>query len=325
MKINLALLAVGFVLVGAHRSSAQSSEAIGPGPLAPLTISAIKDVVEAGSPVDLKVTVKNISDHLAIYPTWGSQGDTKFDVRDSAGNQPLTRRGRVLLLGEGRSDDDFIGGSQAGAGVEPGKTITVKERIPAHIYDLTKPGTYSIRIHKEILGQMLTSNTVTVTVVQGATPYTAPAPQPPISVTIETLGGASVSSGGTVALGVVTKNISNHFTNERTAQDRRDLTRFYRTDVHDSQGGVPPETQFGQASGNRGNAPPQWLGLNPPPPGRDDLEGNYKPGQQRTQVISVNDLYDLSQPGQYTIQVRRWDDETKTWVKSNTITVTVTP
>jgi hypothetical protein len=42
-------------------------------------------------------------------------------------------------------------------------------------------------------------------------------------------------------------------------------------------------------------------------------------------VISVSDLYDLSKPGQYTIQVRRWDDETKTWVKSNTLTVTVTP
>jgi hypothetical protein len=51
----------------------------------------------------------------------------------------------------------------------------------------------------------------------------------------------------------------------------------------------------------------------------------YAPAEERTQIIVVNDLYDLRQPGQYTIQVRRWDDETKTWVKSNTITVTVTP
>jgi hypothetical protein len=42
-------------------------------------------------------------------------------------------------------------------------------------------------------------------------------------------------------------------------------------------------------------------------------------------VIALNDFYDLSAPGQYTIQVRRWDDETKTWVKSNTLTVTVSP
>ena len=36
-------------------------------------------------------------------------------------------------------------------------------------------------------------------------------------------------------------------------------------------------------------------------------------------------LYDMSRPGDYTIQVSHFDDETKTWVKSNKITVTVTP
>ena len=55
------------------------------------------------------------------------------------------------------------------------------------------------------------------------------------------------------------------------------------------------------------------------------MEPTYNLGEERTQVVSVSDLYDLSKPGQYTIQVRRWDDDTKTWVKSNTITVTVTP
>ena len=49
------------------------------------------------------------------------------------------------------------------------------------------------------------------------------------------------------------------------------------------------------------------------------------PGESWRDLILMKNLYDLSQPGQYTIQVRRWDDETKTWVKSNTLTVTVTP
>ena len=52
---------------------------------------------------------------------------------------------------------------------------------------------------------------------------------------------------------------------------------------------------------------------------------SLKPSQDWRNTLRVSDLYDLSKPGQYTIQVRRWDDETKTWVKSNTITVTVTP
>ena len=172
----------------------------------------------------------------------------------------------------------------------------------------------------------LDSNTITVKVVPGATPYVAPVPQPSISATIRAVGGTTVSTGDKVTLEVVTKNISNHYSNQRTTRDTRDLARFYRVDVQDSQGGVPPETELGQASGNRGDVPPPGRGPNLPPPGREDVLGKtYAPGEERTQIIVVNDLYDLSQPGHYTIQVRRWDDDTKTWVKSNTITVTVTP
>jgi hypothetical protein len=39
----------------------------------------------------------------------------------------------------------------------------------------------------------------------------------------------------------------------------------------------------------------------------------------------ISEEYDFSQPGQYTIQLSRFDSETKTWVKSNIITVTVVP
>ena len=41
---------------------------------------------------------------------------------------------------------------------------------------------------------------------------------------------------------------------------------------------------------------------------------SLKPGQDWRNTLRVSNLYDLSTPGQYTIQVRRWDDETKTWV-----------
>jgi hypothetical protein len=37
----------------------------------------------------------------------------------------------------------------------------------------------------------------------------------------------------------------------------------------------------------------------------------------------LNTVYTLNKPGQDTIQARRWDDETKTWVESNTVTVTL--
>jgi hypothetical protein len=47
-------------------------------------------------------------------------------------------------------------------------------------------------------------------------------------------------------------------------------------------------------------------------------------GLARAELI-VSRLYDLSKPGKYTIQVTRRDDASKTIVKSNPITVTITP
>jgi hypothetical protein len=49
-----------------------------------------------------------------------------------------------------------------------------------------------------------------------------------------------------------------------------------------------------------------------------------EPGQTLKGEVDVSESYDLSQPGKYTIQASRYDYETKTWVKSNTITITVT-
>jgi len=49
-----------------------------------------------------------------------------------------------------------------------------------------------------------------------------------------------------------------------------------------------------------------------------------KPGEGFVKTIDLNKLY-LLKPGKYTVQVERMDDESKTIVKSNIITVTVTP
>lgn len=326
MRIVLSVLLGGLVLVGICTANAQAPQDGGKqGPALSLTIRPVKDVVEAGSPVDIEVTATNNSDREVIYKTWGAMCYLKFDVRNSAGNPAPTRRGRALLLGEGRGPDDMPSGSQSGKLLEPGKSMEFRERVPADIFDLTKPGKYTVQTIQPWTSEGLRSNAVTVTVVEGATPYVAPVPVPPISVTIRAVGGSSVPSGGQVTLEVTTKNISNHWTNQRTASDKRGLQRFFRVDVQDSEGGTPPETDFGRSVENRGDVPSKDLAGNANP-GRWDVAGaTYNRGEERTQVVSVSDLYDLSKSGQYTIQVRRWDDETKSWVKSNTVTVTVTP
>lgn len=50
-----------------------------------------------------------------------------------------------------------------------------------------------------------------------------------------------------------------------------------------------------------------------------------KPGETMTDRVNVSKVYDLTQPGRYTIQFQRLDPETKTFVKSNEITVTLRP
>lgn len=50
-----------------------------------------------------------------------------------------------------------------------------------------------------------------------------------------------------------------------------------------------------------------------------------KPGRPYTEIFDVTEDYDLSRPGKYTIQAQKWDGFSKSRVKSNTITLTVTP
>jgi len=50
-----------------------------------------------------------------------------------------------------------------------------------------------------------------------------------------------------------------------------------------------------------------------------------KPGESLKDGIKLSEFYDLSKPGKYSIEVERTDDITKAVVKSNTITLAVTP
>jgi hypothetical protein len=51
---------------------------------------------------------------------------------------------------------------------------------------------------------------------------------------------------------------------------------------------------------------------------------NPQPGEAKESWFDLNKLYAPLAPGKYTIQVQRTDEESKTVVKSNVITVTVT-
>ena len=64
------------------------------------------------------------------------------------------------------------------------------------------------------------------------------------------------------------------------------------------------------------------------PGGQPMIDDTFRPNQTATDSIPINQLRDMSQPGTYTIQVFwpiNWANPSEGIVKSNIITVTVTP
>ncbi len=91
----------------------------------------------------------------------------------------------------------------------------------------------------------------------------------------------------------------------------------YKVDVRDVNGALAPETKFGSRIEGQQS---QKYGTN-----SSGIVFPLKSGGTIKNRVNINKLYDLTYPGRYTIQFRDFDPETKTFVKSNPITVTVTP
>jgi hypothetical protein len=100
-----------------------------------------------------------------------------------------------------------------------------------------------------------------------------------------------------------------------------------KIDVRDSNGNPPPDTRFGYIH----NGHVAQSDLDPSRVYVDDLKDSgvgviVKAGQSTTWGIVVTRFYVMSLPGKYSIYIERADPaDPKTILKSNTITVTVTP
>ena len=290
------------------------------GPLFTLALSAVRDSVTSGSPVNARVVTTNTSSG-DIYFMWPRGADLalayQVDVHDINGNVPpdteLRRRNgpsegsmAVLRLKRGAASTDVI---------DMGTW-----------YDFTQPGSYTIRVRRFAMFDraVAESNAITVTVVPPVTLQSAPSgAHPPFSLTLWISPRAKSFPLGNVWFDVITQNTSDHKILLRTQRvDKEQAGVVYKVDVESGNGGVPPLTESGRASDIRGDAPPPPASATPREAG-ESLR--LLPGEKWRDSIRVDNLYQIREPGQYTIQVRRWDDETKTWVKSNPLVVTVTP
>ncbi len=149
-------------------------------------------------------------------------------------------------------------------------------------------------------------------------------PSPGLPVFSLTLSAAhdSIKAGIPVWVTVTVTNITDHRISvwKENADDQGGF--FYKVEVRNSHDASPADTKLGQRI--RKNTE-KIANISP-----DDLmtrSGGHLPiaaHEVREDSVNVSRLSDLTQPGRYSIQVRAFDDESKKFVKSNKVILTVT-
>lgn len=130
---------------------------------------------------------------------------------------------------------------------------------------------------------------------------------------------AVVKAGAAVPIDIVITNTSDHEIAIGRSNGPMQGEFHHELHVLDSSGKAVARTKWGhKLKGEVG-------------PGEDsvitfsDVIGTLQPGQTLKDGLFANAIFDLTHPGKYTLQIERIDADTKAVVKSNVITVTVTP
>jgi uncharacterized protein (DUF58 family) len=132
---------------------------------------------------------------------------------------------------------------------------------------------------------------------------------------------STVKVGAPITIRILFKNTSNEEIALAKIPGDRKGEKHNLVDVRDADGKMPPETEYKQAlEGKRDNVKGHVV-----LPMASNFTQFLKPGDVMQDNLDVTDLYDLSKPGRYTIQIERNDDISKTLVKSNVVTVTINP
>ena len=314
----------GCALFGASGQQSQPSQ-----PDLSLSLQPVQSVVQAGSPVKVAFTTTNLTDRIVQYSCW-ILIPCGLEVHDQRGNQPpdtkLHRRFRVVPEHSPNvAVEETLAGTLGLGVLKPAETKTHDIDVDGW-YDFSQPGTYTMQVVRTTVGGQiwLKSNSVTVTVEPAPSPTPTSgtsgtsASQPPFSITIIMDSKPGFPAGLTIR----TKNISDHRILLRTEEASKEHAgSIYKLDVRDSTGAPPPDTDFGQLTRNRDLSP--LTSLPPGTPRGGGLSLSLKPGETWADCVMLRTVFTLNKAGQYTIQVRRWDDETNTWVASNVVTVAV--
>lgn len=142
-------------------------------------------------------------------------------------------------------------------------------------------------------------------------------PMPPtFTLTVRT-AKPSVNSGEPVRIGVTLTNVSrNDISVEHDLSNKGEF--FYSVTIQAGNGRAPRKTEYNHALHNEPTSTPMIVVSSL-------FNALVSPGKTIIEMIDLNDLYDLSEPGTYSIQVERTDPLSKTTVHSNKLTIVITP
>jgi len=144
---------------------------------------------------------------------------------------------------------------------------------------------------------------------------------PSISIGI-TVSQSVVAAGTSVELHILVTNVSKGLIHmsRNNGKDSATLS-FYTADLRDTKGSVPPETTFNRKLRGEVHSTPENGGIITGSP----IIFPLQPGETLKDDMILNDLFDLKVPGKYTVQIQHEDPVTHNPVKSNIITLTITP
>lgn len=292
-----------------------------------ITISTPQNVVEIGHEIRVK-TMSRILRATSFIPSRGHGAELVYavEVRDSEGDEPPESKFLRVVNGndtctQARTSSDIRPFSSSVA-ARRGDTFT-EEFDLTDLYDLRMPDKYTVRVSRlDESKAWVRSNTLPIIVVPPRTQNRSPKEGEEPGV------GAPFSLAVWLSrprldhpfdLDVITKNTSNHTITLRAAVGGKPVSRaVYKVDLRDGHGASVPESRFRERIESREETPAKSpLAL------QDSISVSLDPGEESCDSIAVDELYFFERPGEYTVRVSRWDDETKAWVNSNPITDTV--
>jgi hypothetical protein len=133
-------------------------------PLASFKISAPQSTVKSGTPLIVKLSLTNTSDHDLSWTVGGPKPPVKVVVKNGNDKEVLETPYGLEVHGNGPHPLPFRGSVSMGI-LKPGATYG-EETDVAKQYDLSKPGVYTIQMlwHENVTHTWMKSNSITVTV-----------------------------------------------------------------------------------------------------------------------------------------------------------------